>query len=233
MAIAIVLPSIVTYVYFDSLGDVAPAIQQTAYSIGKTIQFLLPVIVVFAINRESLRSSLATFTATNSKNSLVGGIVFGFLVVAAMFAIYFGWLQHTAVGQKMLEAVQTKVQGMGLASIWMFVGMGVFYALIHSLLEEYYWRWFVFRYLKRIVPTVAANVISSLGFMAHHVMLLVFFLGWNEPLTYIFSLGIAVGGAVWAWLYDRTGSLVAPWISHMIVDAGIFGLGYLIVFRAG
>ena len=146
-----------------------------------------------------------------------------------MFVIYFAWLQHMHVGQKMLEAVQTKVQGMGLASVWMFVGMGVFYALIHSLLEEYYWRWFVFRYLKRLVPTTIANIISSLGFMAHHVMLLGFFLGWNEPLTYVFSLGIAVGGAVWAWIYDRTGSLVAPWISHMIVDAGIFALGYFLI----
>ena len=60
-------------------------------------------------------------------------------------------------------------------------------------------------------------------------MLLGFFLGWNEPLTYVFSLGIAVGGAVWAWIYDRTGSLVAPWISHMIVDAGIFALGYFLI----
>ena len=32
-----------------------------------------------------------------------------------------------------------------------------------------------------------------------------------------------------AWQYDRTGRLRAPWISHMIVDAGIFGLGYFLI----
>ena len=229
MMLAIVLPSIVTYVYFVLLSNVPPAIQQTAYSIGKAIQFLLPVVIVFAVNRESLRSSFATSTDAKTKNGLVGGIIFGLLVVAAMFVIYFAWLQHTPVGEKLLEAVQTKVQGMGLASVWMFAAVGVFYALIHSLLEEYYWRWFVFRYLKRLIPVAAANAISSLGFMAHHVLLLGFFIGWNEPLTYVFSLGIAVGGAAWAWIYDKTGSLIAPWISHMIVDAGIFALGYFLI----
>ena len=36
-------------------------------------------------------------------------------------------------------------------------------------------------------------------------------------------------GIFWAWQYEKTDRLVAPWLSHMIVDAGIFSLGYLIV----
>ena len=37
---------------------------------------------------------------------------------------------------------------------------------------------------------------------------------------------IAAGGAVWAWIYERTGSLYGPWLSHLVVDAGIFIIGY-------
>jgi membrane protease YdiL (CAAX protease family) len=40
------------------------------------------------------------------------------------------------------------------------------------------------------------------------------------------SLGVAVGGAVWARLYDRSGSLLGPWLSHLLVDAAIFFVGY-------
>jgi membrane protease YdiL (CAAX protease family) len=62
--------------------------------------------------------------------------------------------------------------------------------------------------------------------MAHHVILLATYFGWSSPWTYAFSLAVAVGGAVWAWLYERSGSLVGPWLSHLVVDAAIFLVGY-------
>ena len=70
---------------------------------------------------------------------------------------------------------------------------------------------------------------SSLGFLAHHVLVLGKFFGFANPATYLLSACIAVGGAVWAWLYDRTGSLLGPWLSHMLVDAAIFAIGYDLV----
>jgi uncharacterized protein len=47
-----------------------------------------------------------------------------------------------------------------------------------------------------------------------------------SPWTWLFSLSVAVGGAFWAWLYQRTGSLYGPWLSHLLVDAAIFLVGY-------
>jgi membrane protease YdiL (CAAX protease family) len=55
------------------------------------------------------------------------------------------------------------------------------------------------------------------------------FFGWTNSLTYFLSISVAVGGAVWAILYRRSGNLVAPWLSHLIVDAAIFLIGFLIV----
>jgi hypothetical protein len=31
---------------------------------------------------------------------------------------------------------------------------------------------------------------------------------------------------VWAWLYERTQSVWAPWLSHLVVDAAIYVIGY-------
>ena len=228
LVVATVLPSIVTWIYFSLLSDHDPKFQQTAYSIGKAIQFLLPLFAVFILNRELWTRGENEIKA-NTRVWWISGIVFGCLVAVAMFAIYFLLLSETAVGQRLVGAVRDKVAGMGLNSLTKFAALGIFYALVHSFLEEYYWRWFVFRYLKRHTSSLVANIISSLGFMAHHVLLLGFFIGWNEPLTYVFSLAIAVGGFVWAWIYEHTGSLLIPWISHMIVDAGIFALGYFLI----
>ena len=53
--------------------------------------------------------------------------------------------------------------------------------------------------------------------------------GFSSPATWLFSVCVAVGGAMWAWLYERTGSLLGPWLSHLLVDAAIFAIGYDLV----
>lgn len=67
--------------------------------------------------------------------------------------------------------------------------------------------------------------------MAHHVIVLGMFFPnhfWTAAVP--FSICIAVGGAFWAWLYDRTGSIYSPWISHLLVDLAILAIGYDLVF---
>jgi membrane protease YdiL (CAAX protease family) len=53
-----------------------------------------------------------------------------------------------------------------------------------------------------------------------------------STMTVLLSAAVAIGGAIWAWLYQRTGSLVGSWICHAMVDVGIMAVGYDLVFRA-
>jgi membrane protease YdiL (CAAX protease family) len=107
--------------------------------------------------------------------------------------------------------------------------MGAFLSLIHSGLEEYYWRWFVFGRLQRLIRPGRAIAVSALSFMLHHVLLLAVYFGWTSPATWLFSAAVAVGGAYWAWLYRRSGSLYGAWLSHLLIDAAIFTVGYDLV----
>ncbi len=75
-------------------------------------------------------------------------------------------------------------------------------------------------------------MLSSLAFMAHHVVILdVYLPGRFFTANIPFSLGIAVGGAVWAWLYNRADSVWSPWLSHAIVDGALFVIGWDLLFR--
>ena len=239
VAFAIVLPTLVTFVYFVLLEDSPARLQQTAYAIGKSIQFVFPVAYVWLFHRHRLpflRSidhghDLELPANQAAPNNWLAGAAFGLLVVASMFVVWFALIKDGASGAALTEAVQDKVAGMQLDSTFKFLMLGLFYAIFHSFMEEYYWRWFVFERLNSFTSTITANLISSFGFAAHHVIVLATFFGWSSPLTWLFSFGVAVGGMAWAWLYSRNGKLSAPWVSHMIVDAGIFALGYLIVFK--
>ena len=224
LAFAMIFPTIVTLVYFQWLKDSGSSFQQLAYGIGKVLQFGFPAVWVLIWYRQKL-----SWSGDRNSKQVWLGVVFGLVVSAAMFAVYFLLIQPSEVAAGLTEMVKEKVGGLGVDTIWKYAGLGCFYALCHSFLEEYYWRWFVFDYLKKFTTNLWANILSSLGFMAHHVILLAFFFGWSSPLTYLLSLCIAVGGMFWAWQYNQTGRLLAPWISHMIVDAGIFALGYFLI----
>jgi membrane protease YdiL (CAAX protease family) len=243
LTIAIVLPTIVTWIYFVSLKDSSATVQQSAYGIGKTIQFALPVVWVWLFCQEKLNSLLPWANgefqngdaAENSANlkpsqSTMWAIGFGAFVAASVFVGFYFIVTPMGLADALVAQVNDKVSGMSLDTPMKFIFLGLFYALVHSFMEEYYWRWFVFKRLLQHVPFWIAVIISSLGFMAHHVILMATFLGWDSPLAYLISATVAIGGVVWALLYHRSGKLAYPWLSHMIVDAAIFALGYVLVF---
>jgi membrane protease YdiL (CAAX protease family) len=223
MVFALVFPTLLTWAYFVWLAETPAGIQQAVYAGGKCVQFVFPIVWVFAVLRAKPRWRWPT------KKSMWYGVGFGAIVLAAMFLLYYLWLKPSGHLQMLEQQVRDKVEDLGLDSIWKYAATGLFYALAHSLLEEYYWRWFVFGQLREKLSLTLAIAISSVGFMAHHIILLATFFGWDSPLAYVFSCAVAVGGAVWAALYASSRSLIGPWLSHMLVDAAIFLVGYDLV----
>ena len=223
---ALLFPTLVTLLYFVVLASAAPAIQQTAYALGKCIQFGLPAFWVFAAGRQPPRR------IRPARSGLAVNLIFGAAVAGLAMVLYRLWLHpsgYLAPASLAGQAILEKVHGFGVDNVWKYAALGTFYAVIHSGLEEYYWRWFVFVQIRRAVPIRLAILVSSLGFMLHHVILLGVYFDWAFVPTALFSLAVAMGGGVWAWLYHQSGSLVGPWLSHMLVDAGIFLVGYDLV----
>jgi len=221
--VALVLPTAITWLYFFEARDWSKEAQLGVFSVVKTVQFALPILWVWLVQK-----TRPSFRPPGTKGLGIG-LTFGVVVACAMFALYWGALRGSDLVTLATPAIRSKVTGAGLNSLAAYAAVGVFYSLLHSLLEEYYWRWFVYGQLRRWTSLFAANVISSLGFMAHHVLVLGFYFGFANPATYVLASCIAIGGAAWAWLYQRSGSLLGPWLSHLLVDAAIFAIGYDLV----
>jgi len=226
LLLALVLPTAVTWVYFVALDGAPASWQQTAYGVGKTLQFALPVAWIVGMRR-----GWPTLVAPHGIWLGVGAGV-GLAIAAAMAAIYFAAMKPAGLFTAPAAAITAKVNSFGAGSALLFALLGLFYSLLHSLLEEYYWRWFVFGELTRWRPWTQAAAISSLAFAAHHVLVLAHYFGPAAPLTWLFTAAVAAGGTIWAWIYWRSGCLWSVWLSHALVDAAIFALGYDIVFRS-
>lgn len=227
---AMTFPSVLTWVYFVVLGggDKVNSLQQIAYTAGKALQFAFPLAFLWLGERQRLRLRRPHF------DGLALGLGFGLVVAGAMVGLYFALYRTSATFAPTAALVRHKLEEFGVASAAGYALLATFLVVIHSLLEDYYWRWFVFGRLRRLLPLTPAILLSSLAFMAHHVILLhYFFPGQFVAAVLPFSLGVAVGGAVWAYLYDRTGSIYSPWLSHLLVDAAIFAVGWDLLSRAG
>ncbi len=226
---AMTFPAIMAWLYFVALaplpGTPPGYAALSAYGIGKIIQFSLPVLFVWRFDRQRLRPRRANLSGVTL------GLAFGVLAGVSILAVYFGVLRGTRYLAEVPANLAAKLELYHASTPVRYILLAIFLAGAHSLLEEYYWRWFVFGELRRGVSTLPAIVVSSLAFMLHHVVVLAVYMPgrfWSGALPFSFAVGI--GGAVWAWLYYRTGSIYACWLSHLLIDAAIMAVGFDMAF---
>jgi membrane protease YdiL (CAAX protease family) len=228
VGLTLVLPSAIAWLGFFTLaGSGQPsAWQQLAYGAGKVVQFGFPVAFLLLVERRRPAFPSHPWAGVGL------GLLFGLLVAGAMVSLYFLVLRDSPLLVDTPAQARQKMRELSVDSPGRFLALAVFLSALHSGMEEYYWRWFVFGRLRLLIGHPAAILVSGLGFMAHHVILLAVYLPGRFWLGVVpMSLAIASGGWVWAWLYDRSGSLLGPWVSHALVDAAIFVVAWDLVRR--
>lgn len=223
LVFAAALPSLLTWLYFIVLAgdDRFGPLRKAVYGAGKVVQFALPLAFALLWERRLPRPSRPRI------NGVALGLGFGLVVAAGILTLYFGLLRHSPYLAHTAAAVLAVLRNFGFDSLPRFLILAAYLAVVNSLFEEYYYRWFLFGRLRAFVSLPAAIVLSALAFAAHHVILLtVYFPGLFWTAVAPLSLAVAAGGATWAWLYARTGSLYAPWVSHAVIDLAVLAVGW-------
>ena len=225
LAFASTFPLVSTFVYFVVCGgDGKPSgLVLVAYAVAKPLQFLFPIAYVAVFDRDRLAWPTVDLRGWRL------ALLFAFLTDAGMFGLYAA-LQGSSFLETAPAHVAEKIREMHIVGLWGYVGLSLFVCILHAALEEYYWRWFVFGWMRRYLAFWPAAVLAGLAFMAHHVVILVvFFPDQVWTLAVPLSLCVAVGGVVWAWFYERTGTLWAAWLCHGLIDLGIMLVGWHMV----
>jgi membrane protease YdiL (CAAX protease family) len=226
VVIGLAYPTLATWCYFILAAPYASSVQQAAYTAVKSMQFAFPLIWVWAVLREPIA------WRRPKPRGIALGAAFSLIVVALGLVVYAALFRESEAFAGAAMKIRGAIDRFSLSAEWQYAVLAGFYSLLHSFLEEYYWRWFVFGQLRRLVPRWPAIGVSAAAFAAHHVVVLSDYFGdwpWGAVLL---SVAVAAGGAFWAWLYERTGSLVGPWVSHLIIDAGVFWIGYDLLWNA-
>ena len=225
LLLAAVLPTVAAGVYFVGLQGSPHA--RTVYFAAKVVQFALPL-AWLALEGVPLRG----LTGTPTRRGLLLGLGLGALLAAGAFAWYFGWLAQAPLRQAIAERIGTALADFRIATPLAYLAMSAGLSVVHSLLEEYYWRGFVFQRASAWLPPPAAVAAASAAFASHHLIVVARYVPPDElwSLAVPATAAIAATGALWCWLFRRSGSLLASWVSHLVVDAALMGLGALLIW---
>jgi membrane protease YdiL (CAAX protease family) len=195
-------------------------IGRTLFAVTKFWTALLPVVWLLWIDRQSVRWSPAR------KGGFGVATLSGILIAALILATYHFALRHGFIQPNLIAEQASRT---GLDQIQVYVMGAVYWITLNSLMEEYVWRWFVFRKFEQLMKAPLAVLATALGFTAHHVVALAAQFDWK--ITLLGSLGVFLGGLTWSGIYLRYRSVWPCYLSHAIVDAPIFWIGYDLIFR--
>jgi membrane protease YdiL (CAAX protease family) len=190
-----------------------------AFGVSKLWILLVPLLWVFFTKKEK-------FTLPRPERKGFG-VAAGLGVLMSVFVIGF----YAFFGQSLIDPAGIKKMAVevGLADRNVYLGCAAYWILINSVLEEYVWRWFVVKQCSIFMSRWTAIAASAACFTIHHIIAMQVYFNW--PVTILASLGIFVAGATWSWCYLKYKSVWPGYLSHAIVDAAVFGVGYILIFR--
>ena len=195
----------------------ASALGQGVFFFFKLWLLLMPVLWLVLVEKQ--RPRLPALRG----DGLGAGVATGLGMAASIVTAYllFGhWIDA--------DAMSGRLEAIGLETPTKFLLGALYWCTVNSFLEEYVWRWFVFTRCERLMSRVVAIVAAGLFFMLHHTVALAFYFDWR--VTMLASAGVFIGGATWSWIYLRWRNIYAAYVSHVLADLAVFGVGWYLVF---
>ena len=174
---------------------------------------------------ERQRLSLSPMKPDERGSGLRMGLITGVVIAVAIFA------GHWLVGRHVIDiiALRTAAAENDIGDPARYIVLALGLTLFNSLVEEYVWRWFVYRQCEQLMPSKVAVVASALMFTAHHYFALRDQMG---PMPTLLACGgIFIGGCIWSALYRRYRSIWPGYVSHIMADAAVFSVGWMLLFR--
>lgn len=202
---------------------------KVGFGVAKVLLMLAPIIWLIAVERS--RPTIPPW-----KNFLGGKGMLAAHSIGAALAVIIAVVYHT-VGRTNIDiaAFREKIAQMGLGNVWLYLAGALYWCTINSLLEEYFWRWFIFSRLRDVLPgskfgSALAVLLCGVLFTAHHVVALLVYFIW--PVAIAASLGVFIGGVIWSFLYLKFRNIYVSYVCHVYADLIIFYLGYEMIFGA-
>ncbi len=201
---------------------VVDAIIQPAFYVKSMIKIVLFLVIPFIYINKTRGFEFTKFFRVESRKQLWFSLGLGVIIYGVIMIAYFIFeLQLDLDKIRVILGENLKVNDQN------FIWVALYIALFNSLLEEYFFRGFLFLGLKNVGFGIASSVLSAFLFAIYHVAIIG---TWFEiGLFVLVMLGLFIGGLIFNALNDRNGNIYNSWLVHMFANFAINTVG-LIMF---
>lgn len=106
-----------------------------------------------------------------------------------------------------------------------FIFVALYISFVNSLLEEFFFRGFVFLNLKKVGQKSIAYFFSALAFAIYHIAIMS---NWFSIYLFILAMtGLFVGGLIFNYLNDKSQNIYNSWLVHMFANFAINTVGFI------
>ena len=218
LALLLLVPAPSLGVYMMTFGG-GGSFGQVLWGLGKVWLLGFPLMWYLLVEKGRL-----TFPKPRCEGMLLG-VISGLLIGGAMLGAFF------LFGRDWIDAewVRQRIEIAGFGTKTKILMLAVYTCLVNALLEEYVWRWFVYRQCEGVAGKgIAAVLLAAVLFTIHHVIALAFYFDWR--IVTLATSGVFAGGVIWSWFYLRYRHIWPGYVSHVLADVAIFIMTWIIVF---
>jgi len=206
----------------SGIMSIVDGIVQPGYAVKSMIKiglFLLIPLCFFLGSREGRAQLRKLFVP--EKRELAAAIGLGAAVYGIILGGYF--LLRGIVDFSGIAAQLTADAGVSADN---FVFVALYISFANSLLEEFFFRGYAFLTLKEHISRPFACCFSAALFALYHVGMTA---GWFSPALWLLAMaGLFVGGCIFNFLNERSGSIVTSWLVHMCANFAINTVGFIL-----
>ncbi|MFH0905735.1 MAG: CPBP family intramembrane glutamic endopeptidase [archaeon] len=188
------------------------------------ICLVIPIIDLIIISKNNFRESLIVIgiKKENSKHSISNGLFFGIIFFLIIIASYY------VFKDKFLDInrINLVLASFGITTAsFTFILMISFIVIFNSILEEVFWRGYLYYNLLTKLQLSKINIIllTSFFFTSYHVFTIISFLGFNIVSTFAIICLFLIS-LFWGYLRFKFDNLISTIIIHFFCS-----LGYILI----
>lgn len=193
------------------------------YSVKSLIKIIVFFVVPVIFTRFFPKTDAFSFMKPNKK-----GIGKAFLLGAAVYALILGGYFALSGTVDFSNIVSSLSKNVGVTKE-NFLFVSLYISFVNSLLEEFFFRGFVFNNVLNLSGKKLAYYFSAGAFSMYHIAMMT---DWFEPLFFLLILvGLFAAGLIFDRLNEKNGSVYTSWFVHMFANFAINTVGFILMNR--
>ncbi|MDR7871256.1 MAG: type II CAAX endopeptidase family protein [Tissierellaceae bacterium] len=193
---------------------------QPGYIMKSMIKIILFLIIPLIFIKANRSISIKEYFRISSKKQFLISLGLGigvYLIILGAYFILRSFINLDNIQDILLESLNVDKDN--------FIFVALYISFFNSLLEEFFFRGFIFLSLLKTSGRFNAYVISALAFAIYHVAIMA---DWFNLSLFILAMsGLFIGALIFNYLNEKNNNIYNSWLVHMFANFAINTVGFI------